>query len=120
MGVVTVCQILVAAGLINVWVVRFNKSTSYRGGAARNLREEFAAYGLPVWFMWLIGSLKLGGALLLVAGLFVPQVTAPAGMLIAVLMVGALAMHVKVKDPVIKSVPAALMLAMSLTVALLN
>jgi hypothetical protein len=37
----------------------------------------------------------------------------PAAAVVAVLMVGALVMHVKVKDPAIKSLPAFLMLIMS-------
>ena len=37
----------------------------------------------------------------------------PASVIVAVLMVGALVMHVKVKDSVVKSLPAFLMLMMS-------
>jgi len=44
---------------------------------------------------------------------------APAAGVVAVLMVGALAMHVKVKDPAKKSVPALLMLAMCVAILVL-
>ncbi len=41
-------QVVVALGILNVWIIRFNRSTQYRGGGAQNMREEFQAYGLPV------------------------------------------------------------------------
>ncbi len=48
----SIAQLIIALGILNVWLLRFNKATSYRGGAAKNMTEEFATYGLPVWFMW--------------------------------------------------------------------
>lgn len=108
-----VLQIIVALGLLNVWLLRFNKSTQYRGGKAKNLKEEFAVYGLPPWFMYCVGALKVGSALALLAGLWIPTLIAPAATLVVVLMLGALIMHIKVKDPVTKSLPAAAMLLMS-------
>ena len=113
---VLLLQIIVALGLLNVWLLRFNKATAYRGGQATTMREEFAAYGLPVWFCYLMGFLKVGSALALLAGIFLPELVFPAAALIAVLMAGALAMHVKVKDPVIKSLPALLVLVMCLVI----
>lgn len=113
---VPILQIIVALGLLNVWLLRFNKSTAYRGGNARSMREEFAAYGLPVWFCYLVGFLKVTSALALLAGFFLPELVLPAASVIAVLMIGALAMHVKVKDPAIKSLPAFLVLAMCLVI----
>ena len=113
---VLLLQIIVALGLLNVWLLRFNKATAYRGGQATTMREEFAAYGLPVWFCYLVGFLKVGSALALLAGIFLPELVFPAAALIAVLMAGALAMHVKVKDPVIKSLPALLVLVMCLVI----
>ena len=115
---VMVLQTIVAVGLLNVWLVRFGKSTAYRGGSAKNLKEEFAAYGLPVWFMYLIGFLKVSLALALLAGLWIPQMIGPAASLVVLLMLGALAMHLKVRDPMIKSLPAALMLIMALTISM--
>ncbi len=108
-----VFQIIVALGLLNVWLLRFNKSTEYRGKNAKNLKEEFAAYGLPDWFVYLIGALKIGSALALLAGVWFPALVLPAATLVALLMIGALAMHFKVGDPLMKSMPAGLMLVMS-------
>ncbi len=111
-----ILQVILAAGLFNVWLVRPGKETGYRGGKAKSLKEEFAVYGLPGWFHSLIGVLKICSALGLLIGLYIPGVAlASAGLLIG-LMFGALAMHIKVKDPINKSIPALLMLGMALIV----
>lgn len=101
-----VLQILVALGLLNVWLLRFSKSTPYRGGNASNMMEEFAAYGLPAWFTFVVGALKVSAALCLIAGIWYPALVFPAAAVVLVLMVGAVAMHVKVGDPLMKSAPA--------------
>lgn len=116
---VKIMQVVIALGIFNVWLLRSSIATNYRGGDAKNLREEFAAYGLPHWFMILIGTLKLSCAVALLVGLWLPVVTRPAAVTMAALMLGAVAMHVKVKDPPSKTVPASVMLALSIAVAVL-
>jgi len=111
------CQLIIALGLLNVWLLRSGKATAWRGGSARNMREEFAAYGLPAWFMWVVGGLKVSLAILLIVGLWVNTVTRPAAIGIAVLMLGAIAMHVKVGDPLRKSLPATSLLLLCLFIA---
>lgn len=115
MGTVTVIlQIVAALGLLNVWLLRFNQRTAYRGGAAGSMREEFTAYGLPSWFAYVIGALKIGSALALIGGIWFPSVVLPAAALVCVLMLGALAMHAKIRDPLTKYVPALGMLLLCL------
>lgn len=116
MAIASILQVVLAAGLFNVWLVRSGKETNYRGGKAKSLKEEFAVYGLPDWFHTLIGVLKIGSAVGLLIGLYIPEVAFASAVLLSGLMVGALAMHIKVKDPLSKSVPALLMLAMAATV----
>lgn len=114
-----VLQIIVGLGLLNVWLLRALSPTSYRGGAAKTLKEEFASYGLPEALFWIVGALKVGAAVVLIAGIwFALPVNVAAGV-VALLMVGAIAMHVKVSDPPMKSMPALLMLAMSVAIILL-
>lgn len=108
-----VLQAVVGLGLLNVWLVRARSKTAYRGGESGSLRDEFAAYGLPEWFFYLIGALKIGSAILLITGIWVGDLVLPAAGLVVLLMLGALTMHLKVKDPTIKSLPAFLMLLMS-------
>ncbi|MBP9127242.1 MAG: DoxX family protein [Elusimicrobia bacterium] len=109
-------QVVIAAGILNVWLLRFRKPSSWRGGSATSMKEEFAAYGLSVSFMRTVGFLKVSSALLLIAGLWLPVVTKPAAGTLAVLMLGAISMHVKVKDPARKSLPAFILFGLSLIV----
>ena len=113
-------QIIVGLGLLNVWLVRGRSATSYRGGAAQTLQDEFAAYGLPGFAFYLVGALKIGAAVVLIAGVWMALPVREAAVLVAALMIGALAMHIKVGDPLMKSLPAALMLVLSVTIVALR
>ncbi len=116
--IIIIVQIVAALGLLNVWLLRSTKRTAYRGGAAGSMREEFAAYGLPEWFMYLIGALKIVVAVLLIIGIWVPAVVLPTATLLCILMLGALSMHVKIGDPIMKSLPALGMLALGIVMVL--
>jgi uncharacterized membrane protein YphA (DoxX/SURF4 family) len=72
-------------------------------GDAKNMKEEFAVYGLPAWSVGVVGFLKILLAALLIAGIWLPAVTKPAAIGMAVLMLGAVSMHIKVKDPLQRS-----------------
>jgi hypothetical protein len=106
-------QITVALGLLNVWILRSTSATAYRGGEAQSLKEEFSAYGLPDAAFFIVGALKVGSAVALLVGFWIPELVVPAASIIAVLMIGALSMHIKVGDPLKKSMPAFLILVMS-------
>ncbi len=107
---ITILQIIVALSILNVWLLRFNQSSAYRGGEARSMPEEFAAYGLPGWATYVVGALKVGAALCLIAGVWFHSLVLPAALVLGVLMLGALAMHLKIGDPSKKSMPALFML----------
>jgi hypothetical protein len=106
-------QIIVALGLLNVWLLRFNRSTDYRGGEAKNLKEEFEVYGLPAWFCYFVGFLKIGSAIGLLLGFWIPALVLPSAGLVVILMIGAVLMHFKVGDPLKKTIPAICMLLMA-------
>jgi uncharacterized membrane protein YphA (DoxX/SURF4 family) len=110
-------QIIIALGIFNVWILRFGKSSNWRGGEAKNMKEEFQVYGLPSWFVGVIGFLKILFALMLVIGLWIPALVQPAAIGIAILMLGAIVMHIKVKDSLTKSLPAFSLLVLSAIVA---
>ncbi len=114
-----ILQAVIALGIYNVWLVRAGKATTWRGGDAKTMREEFAVYGLPGWTMRVVGLLKLVCATALIVGIWVPVVTAPAAIGLAVLMVGAVAMHLKVRDPLQRSLPALTLLVLCLLVVAL-
>lgn len=107
-----ILQVAVALGILNVWLLRYGKATPYRGGKAKNLREEFATYGLPFPAMCLVGGIKVGLAVALLVGIWVPGLVQPAAIGMGVLMIGAFGMHLKVSDPLVKAVPSLLVLAM--------
>ena len=112
-----IIQIVIAIGIFNVWILRYGKSSSWRGGEAKNMKEEFQVYGLPSWFVGVVGFLKILFALMLIVGLWFPALVQPAAIGIAVLMLGAIVMHIKVKDPATKSLPAFSLLVLSAIVA---
>ena len=117
--IVLVVQIAIALIILNVWLLRVGKATDFRGGDAKNMKEEFAVYGLPHWFVYAVGFLKVLLALLLIVGVWFPELTAPAAGGMGVLMLGAVSMHTKVKDPLRKTLPALTMLVLCLLVVLL-
>lgn len=114
-----VLQLIVALGILNVWLLRSGQATAYRGGDAKTLREEFLTYGLPFWFMCIVGAFKVGFALALIAGIWIHQLTQPAAIGMGFLMLGAFLMHVKVNDPIKKALPSQAVLGMCVAIALL-
>ncbi len=116
----SVLQVVVGLGLLNVWLVRARSATAYRGGDAKSLKEEFAVYGLPDWTFYLVGGLKIVSGVLLIIGIWVPSLIRVPAAIVAALMVGALAMHAKAKDPVSRYLPALGVLIASVAIFLLN
>lgn len=115
-SIIVTLQVIIALVLLNVWLLRANRSTGYRGGEAKNIKEEFAVYGLPAWFCYLVGFIKVSCAILLLVALWYPSLRQPAALMISVLMLGAVLMHAKVGDPIKKTLPAAVMLIMTVVV----
>jgi hypothetical protein len=72
-----IVQVTVVFGPLNVWVLRFRQPTPCRGGKARSMPKEFAAYGLSAWSSWAIG------------------------------------MHLNVRDPLVKALPASVILGLA-------
>ncbi len=110
----------VSLGILNVWVLRRDRQTAYRGQAAQTLREEFAVYGLPAWVFPVIGVTKVLLATALLASLKFTFLAEPAAMALGLIMLVAFAMHLKVKDAAIKSVPSLAVLAMCVGIILLR
>lgn len=108
-----IAQTVAALWILDVWFRRFDKDTGYRGGDATNMREEFEEYGLSKNVMYAVGTVKVSLALMMLAGHAVPKLTRPASTGLAVLMLGAVGMHVKVKDPVKRAMPAITVLTLS-------
>ena len=113
-------QIAAALWILNVWFNRFNKDTGYRGGDAKNMKEEFEVYGIPQGAMYAVGAAKVTLAGMMLAGHAAPRVVRPASVGLAAFMLGAIAMHVKVGDPVRRYLPALTVFSLATTSAVLN
>ena len=99
-------QILIAASVWIVWVLRFD-----------NIVKEFDHFGYPVWFRSLVGAVKISLATLLVAGIWFPSLVFYSAASMALLMMGAQFTHFRVKNPLNKFVPSFVLLALSVFVA---
>lgn len=109
-----ISQVIVGVAVLNVWLVRAQKSTPYRGGNAATIFEEFQVYGLPVWSVYVVGFFKVALAVCLLAGLWMPTMATIGGAGMAAFMLVAVLMHIKVSDPFQKAFPAALFFLLSL------
>ncbi|GGG39764.1 hypothetical protein GCM10011414_06530 [Croceivirga lutea] len=114
----TAIKIFIFLSIINVWFIRFNKPTVYRGGEANSMKAEFKNYGLSETIMYIVGGLKVLSALGMVLSIWVPQLLLPAAIVMAILMGGAISMHLKIKDPFKKAFPAFSFLFLSLLLIL--
>tara|TARA_B100000886_G_C20160860_1_gene382009 strand:- start:17 stop:400 length:384 start_codon:yes stop_codon:yes gene_type:complete len=104
-----ILSLIVGLTVINVWLFRSGNSTSYRGGNATTLMEEFQVYGLEEYFLT-IGIIKVGLAILLILSLYFNKLKLFAASGIAFMMLVAVYMHFSVGDELIKSMPASVML----------
>lgn len=107
-------KVILFLSIVNVWFFRFNKPTPYRGSGAANMKEEFKAYGLSEAMVYMIGGLKVLAATGLLVSIWVPELAVPSAATMGLLMLGAIAMHIKVKDPVSRSIPAFIFFLLSL------
>ncbi len=110
-------QCIVAFSLLNVWLVQNKKATQWRGGNAKTIIEEFKVYGLPVWMCYVVGTLKVLLALGLLAAIWYPELKQASALGLSALLLGSIAMHLKINDPLKKSFPAFLFLCMCLYLA---
>ena len=111
-----ILSVIVGLTVINVWLFRSGKSTSYRGGDAKSLMEEFVVYGLGDYFLT-IGIIKVGLAILLILSLYFQKLRLISASGIGLMMLVAIFMHFSVGDELIKSMPASVMLVSCIIIA---
>ena len=111
-----ILSVFVGLTIINVWLFRASKSTSFRGGNATNLLEEFTVYGLEDYFL-IIGIVKVSLAIVLILSLYYSKLRLFASLGIAIMMLVAVYMHMSVGDELIKSLPASSLFISSLLIA---
>ena len=102
-------QLVVAVSIIIVWVFRYD-----------NIVLEFKHYGLSDMVRNIVGASKIALATILAIGVWYDVPVIIASLSMAFLMVCAQVCHVKVRNPLKKYVPSALLLLLSLFVAAVN
>lgn len=110
----TAAKIIIFITIINVWFLRFNKPTPWRGGDSKSMKEEFETYRLSPVIMYLVGTIKVSLAVLVFTSLWLEDLTTPAAGAMGIFMLGAIAMHFKANDPNIKSLPALILFLLSI------
>ena len=103
----TAIAVLIGLTLLNVWLLRIDRPTNYRGGNAKTMRDEFRLYGLPDSVFYIVGVLKIGSV-------WQPQFLQPAAIVLSVLMLCTVGMHLRVSDPLQKAIPALFLFCLSL------
>ena len=115
-----VFKAIIFISIINVWFFRFNKTSPYRGGGAKSMKEEFEVYGFSTALMYLVGALKVVLATLLVISIWYPELSTPAAGGMGIFMLGAIFMHFRANDPSIRSFPALLFFLLSVGIIVID
>ena len=110
-------KIIVGLSILNVWLLQAHKPTKWRGGNnVESIIEEFKVYGLSKQFCYVVGFLKISFACVLIASVKFDYLTLIGSMGLTSLLLGSVIMHLKVKDALYKSFPAALFILMNLVI----
>ena len=121
MSEIVVClQIIVALIILNVWFVRANKKTKFRGTTSRTLSEEFENYGLSKRAFLITRIIKPTLAITMLVAIYFPILAKPSAAAMSVFMIGAVYMHFRVKDEIIKYLPALSILCGCITIFVLS
>jgi putative oxidoreductase len=82
---------------------------------------EFERFGYPQWFRIATGTIEIAAGTALVVGLLWLPALAPAGgVLLGIVMVGAVATHLRIGDPASKWAAPALLFALATTLIVLQ
>ena len=82
--------------------------------------DIFKNLKLPQWFRVVTGWVELAGVVGLVIGFWLPWVLVIAGLWFGVTMLVGMMAHIRVKDPFSQSIPAFVLLVISITLTTLN
>ena len=106
---VTIMQIITATSVLFVWVVRY-----------KNIIKEFEQYKLPSWLRDVVGIFKISLAIMLLIGIFDERLKIIGAGGLSLLMVAALLTHLRVKNPIYKTLPALALLSFSIIIIFSN
>ncbi|MFB0843463.1 DoxX family protein [Paenibacillus oleatilyticus] len=98
----------------------------FTGGIIKLLRvpfqvEHWQHYQYPLWFMSVTGFLELIGGIMLIAGIRNRRLAVGAGVLLVILLLGAIHAHIfRANQPVATTIPALVCLILSIIVIIRN
>lgn len=113
--ILKILLVVVSVTVITAWTYNINLDTTFRGGDATNMIEEFEAYGLNQTTMVVVGIFKVSCAIMLLFGLKYRKLILPAAGVMALFMIAAVYFHFSISDPIIPTAPSLLMLASCLS-----
>lgn len=119
-AILKILLIVVSVTVITAWTYNINLDTTFRGGDATNMIEEFEAYGLNQTTMVVVGIFKVSCAIMLLFGLKYRKLILPAAGVMALFMIAAVYFHFSISDPIIPTAPSLLMLASCLSIIYLD
>jgi uncharacterized membrane protein YphA (DoxX/SURF4 family) len=119
-AILKILIIIVSVTVITAWTYNINLDTTFRGGDATNMIEEFEAYGLNQTTMVVVGIFKVSCAIMLLFGLKYRKLILPAAGVMALFMIAAVYFHFSISDPIIPTAPSLLMLASCLSIIYLD
>ena len=99
-------QLIVGISILSVWLLHAHVPTNFRVGQAQTLREEVTEAGLPDYVYDVMRIVKPIFAFFLIMGILWNPITLPCMAFTTIFMVGAVGMHIKVKDSLFKMIPA--------------
>ena len=111
-----ILSLIISLTILNVWLIRFDSNSIYRGGEAKNMIQEFEEYGFNENIVYIVGFLKVSAALVLLLGIYYNKLIFPAALTISLFMISAVIMHFKISDELIKFMPSSILLFSSLVI----
>ena len=118
--ILKILLVVVSVTVITAWTYNINLDTTFRGGDATNMIEEFEAYGLNQTTMVVVRIFKVSCAIMLLFGLKYRKLILPAAGVMALFMIAAVYFHFSISDPIIPTAPSLLMLASCLSIIYLD
>ncbi len=119
-AILKILLVVVSVTVITAWTYNINLDTTFRGGDATNMIEEFEAYGLNQTTMVVVGIFKVSCAIMLLFGLKYRKLIVPAAGAMVLFMIAAVYFHLSISDPIIPTAPSLLMLVSCLSIIYLD
>jgi hypothetical protein len=106
MILIILAKVIIGLGILNVWTIRASNASPWRGLDSINLKDEFTSYGLGLKMFYFVGGVKISASIALLVSIWYPELTLYSSVVLLATLLGSVIMHIKVKDPLKKCLPA--------------